>query len=171
MPASTSLSINDICPTPEPPPQGPDEPSTRTQSLGSPVADSSVPVSLTTAAMFVAVFVGVLFGLLAGRFRDTPIDIGGRLFGIVAYAMPAFFLGLLAQLVFGVWLGWLPTSDQSSPLTQALLTNHTPITDYVRPAVHAFPGYAFVIAVVIGILVGHFLWGPAGGKVLARARR
>ena len=45
----------------------------------------------------------------------------------------------------------------------ALLTNHRPISDYVRPAVHSYPGYAFVIAVVIGILLGHFLWGPARG--------
>jgi len=46
----------------------------------------------------------------------------------------------------------------------ALITNHTPITDYIRPAVHTYPGYAFAIAVVIGILVGHFLWGPAYGR-------
>jgi hypothetical protein len=46
----------------------------------------------------------------------------------------------------------------------ALLTNHTPITDYIRPAVHSYPGFAFVIAVVMGILVGHFLWGPAYGR-------
>jgi hypothetical protein len=46
----------------------------------------------------------------------------------------------------------------------ALLTGHTPITDYVRPAVHSYPGVAFVIAVVIGVLLGHFLWGPARGR-------
>ena len=46
----------------------------------------------------------------------------------------------------------------------ALLTNHEPVTDYIRPAVHSYPGIAFVIAVVIGILVGHFLWGPAYGR-------
>lgn len=45
----------------------------------------------------------------------------------------------------------------------ALLTGHTPITDYIRPAVHSYPGVAFVLAVVIGILLGHFLWGPARG--------
>jgi hypothetical protein len=45
----------------------------------------------------------------------------------------------------------------------ALLTNHTPITNFIRPAVHSYPGIAFVIAVVIGILLGHFLWGPAYG--------
>ncbi|MBV8480861.1 MAG: ABC transporter permease, partial [Actinobacteria bacterium] len=29
--------------------------------------------------------------------------------------------------VFGVWLGWLPTSDQAGPITQALLQTHTNI--------------------------------------------
>ena len=46
----------------------------------------------------------------------------------------------------------------------ALLTGNKPITDYIRPAVHSYPGYAFVIAVVVGILLGHFLWGPAYGR-------
>jgi hypothetical protein len=46
----------------------------------------------------------------------------------------------------------------------ALLTDHTPITDYIRPAVHTYPGYAFAIAVVVGVLIGHFLWGPAYGR-------
>jgi hypothetical protein len=46
----------------------------------------------------------------------------------------------------------------------ALLTGHTPITYYIRPAIHSYPGLAFVIAVVIGMLLGHFLWGPARGR-------
>jgi hypothetical protein len=50
----------------------------------------------------------------------------------------------------------------------ALLTHHEPITDYVRPAVHAYPGWAFVFAVAIGILLGHFLWGPARGRTSPR---
>jgi peptide/nickel transport system permease protein len=77
--------------------------------------------------MIVAIVVGVLIGLVAGRFRDTPLDVGGRLFGIVIYAMPVFFLGLMAQLFFGSYLGWLPVSDRASPLTQATLETHTNI--------------------------------------------
>ena len=46
----------------------------------------------------------------------------------------------------------------------ALLTNQTPISDYVRSAVHSYPGGALVIAVVVGMLLGHFLWGPAYGR-------
>jgi peptide/nickel transport system permease protein len=89
--------------------------------------NGAATLELTFFAMLVAIVVGVLIGLLAGRYRDTSLDIFGRLFGIVTYATPVFFLGLLAQLVFGVWLGWLPISDQASPLTQALLKTHTNI--------------------------------------------
>jgi hypothetical protein len=46
----------------------------------------------------------------------------------------------------------------------ALLTGHTPLTDYIRPAVHTYPGIAFAVATVIGGLLGHFLWGPAYGR-------
>jgi peptide/nickel transport system permease protein len=87
--------------------------------------NGAATLELTIAAMFIAITVGVGIGLLSGRFRDSPVDAAGRLFGIVIYAAPVFFLGLLAQLIFGVWLGWLPTSDQASPITQAELQTHT----------------------------------------------
>jgi peptide/nickel transport system permease protein len=89
--------------------------------------NGAATLELTFFAMIVAVVVGVLFGLLAGRYRDTWIDGGGRLFGIVIYATPPFFLGLMAQLFFGSYLGWLPTSDRASPLTEATLETHTNI--------------------------------------------
>jgi peptide/nickel transport system permease protein len=87
--------------------------------------NGAATLELTFFAMIVALVVGVTFGLLAGRFRDTWIDGGGRLFGIVIYATPVFFLGLMAQLFFGSYLGWLPTSDRASPITQATLETHT----------------------------------------------
>ncbi|HZT94909.1 MAG TPA: ABC transporter permease [Gaiellaceae bacterium] len=91
------------------------------------VENGGATLELTVAASFVAMVVGLVVGLLAGRFRDTWIDVSGRLFGIVAYAMPVFFLGFLAQLLFGIWLGWLPTSNQASPITQAFLPVHSHI--------------------------------------------
>ena len=89
------------------------------------VENGAATLELTFFAMIIAIVVGVTFGLLAGRFRDTWIDGGGRLFGIVIYAMPVFFLGLMAQLFFGSYLGWLPTSDRASPLVDATLETHT----------------------------------------------
>jgi len=54
--------------------------------------------------------------------------------------------------------------------TWALFTGNKTITDYVREAVHDFPGLAFVVAILVGIVLGHFLWGPARG-ILAPAPR
>jgi peptide/nickel transport system permease protein len=98
------------------------------RSVGSIIVENGgATLELTLAAGFIAVVVGVLVGLLAGRYRDTWIDVAGRMFGIVAYATPVFFLGFLAQLFFGVYLGWLPTSGQASPITQAFLPVHSHI--------------------------------------------
>lgn len=52
----------------------------------------------------------------------------------------------------------------------ALLTGNKPISDYIRAGVHSYPGVAFVIAVVIGMLLGHFLWGPEYGRTSPVAR-
>jgi hypothetical protein len=68
---------------------------------------------------------------------------------VFSWLVTAFFGVIFVLLVFETW---------------ALFTNNKPITDYVRPAVHSYPGFAFVIAVVVGILLGHFLWGPATGR-------
>jgi peptide/nickel transport system permease protein len=89
------------------------------------LTNGAATLELTFFAMVVALLVGVLVGLLAGRFRDTPVDVGGRMFGIIIYAMPVFFIGLMAQLLFGSVLGWLPTSGRASPITQATLETHT----------------------------------------------
>ncbi|TME75785.1 MAG: hypothetical protein E6H90_01220 [Chloroflexi bacterium] len=55
--------------------------------------------------------------------------------------------------------------------TWALFTGNKPISDYFREAVHAFPGWAFVVAILVGITLGHFLWGPATGALAPAPRR
>lgn len=87
--------------------------------------NGAATLELTIAALIVALGIGVVVGLLAGRFRDTWFDVTGRLFGIVTYAAPVFFTGLVAQLVFGKYLGVLPTSGQASPEVQAFLPQPT----------------------------------------------
>lgn len=39
--------------------------------------------------------------------------------------------------------------------TWAFATSHTPITYYLRAAAHAYPPVAFVLAVALGLVVGH----------------
>jgi peptide/nickel transport system permease protein len=83
------------------------------------VENGSATLELTLAAFLVALVVGVSIGLLAGRFRDTPIDLGGRLFGIVVYAAPVFFTGFLAQLFFaGGVFDFFPSSGRASPVVE-----------------------------------------------------
>ena len=51
--------------------------------------------------------------------------------------------------------------------TWALFTGQKPITDYVHETIHTYPGWAFAMAIVLGILVGHVLWGgpvPSSSK-------
>lgn len=55
--------------------------------------------------------------------------------------------------------------------TWALLTDNKTITDYFREAVHDVPALAFVIAILAGIVVGHFLWGPATGRLAPAPRK
>jgi NADH:ubiquinone oxidoreductase subunit 6 (subunit J) len=55
--------------------------------------------------------------------------------------------------------------------TWALFTGNKPISDYFREMVHAFPGWALVIAILAGITIGHFLWGPATGPLSPAPRR
>jgi peptide/nickel transport system permease protein len=89
--------------------------------------NGAATLELTVAAMFVAIVVGVPLGLLAGRMRDTWVDVSSRMFGIVIYAAPVFFLGLLAQELFGHVLHWLPTTSQADVLTQLDIKPHTNI--------------------------------------------
>jgi peptide/nickel transport system permease protein len=67
---------------------------------------------LTMFAMLVAVLLGILIGALGARYRDGPLDVGGRLFGVIIYAAPVFWLGILAQLLFANRWGLLPSGNR-----------------------------------------------------------
>lgn len=75
-------------------------------------------LTLTLSALLVALILGVPLGMLAGQHRDSVRDVVIRVFGIITYAAPVFFVGLLAQLLFAVKLGWFPTSDIATPVTK-----------------------------------------------------
>jgi peptide/nickel transport system permease protein len=73
-------------------------------------------LTLTVAAFLIALLVGIPLGLLAGRYRDSSPDALIRLFGILSYAAPVFFVGFLLQFYVAEPLG-LPTSGDASPIT------------------------------------------------------
>lgn len=122
--------------------------------------NGAATLELTFFAMIIAMISGVGIGLIAGRYRDTAADLGGRLFGIVLYAAPVFFLGFLAQLTFGKWLDWLPTSGQTSPIIGATLATHTnlllidTIIDRNWTAFQDVVRHLIMPSVVLGLVIG-----------------
>lgn len=81
-------------------------------------------VELAVCSMVVAVVVGIGIGALAASKPNTPLDVGGRLFGIFTYAVPMYWFGMLLQLVFAVQLRWFPLGTRF-PLTMAAPTGPT----------------------------------------------
>jgi peptide/nickel transport system permease protein len=63
---------------------------------------------LAVFSIIVAVVVGVTVGTISASRPGTALDVGGRLFGIITYALPMFWAGMILQLIFAVGLDLLP---------------------------------------------------------------
>jgi peptide/nickel transport system permease protein len=78
---------------------------------------SAFPATLELAiyATAIAVILGILLGVQASKkynsFRDHTI----RAYGILSYAIPVFYLGMVFQLIFGIGLHWFPTGGRTLP--------------------------------------------------------
>lgn len=81
---------------------------------------SAFPATLELAifSMLIAVGLGVLLGVRAARTYNSVQDHSLRAFGIITYAIPVFFLGMIFQLVFGIYLHWFPTGGRIFPTMQ-----------------------------------------------------
>jgi peptide/nickel transport system permease protein len=99
-------------------------------------------VELSLFGMLVATVVGVFTGAFAAQRRRSAADYGLRIYSIVAYAIPIFWLGLMFQLIFGVGLDWFPVADR--------------VDSWVRPD---------TITEVYGL--HRRLTGPTGEKIIA----
>ncbi len=80
-------------------------------------------------AFLIAVGVGIPLGRVAARHRDRLPDIFLRVTGVLFYAAPVFFVGLLAKLLFAIKLHWLPTSGRATPDTITHIANVSPRTN------------------------------------------
>ena len=65
-------------------------------------------LELVFSAMLIAILIGIPAGLAAAVWRDRWPDYVSRIVALGSISMPRFFLGLLLQLLFAMWLGWLP---------------------------------------------------------------
>jgi peptide/nickel transport system permease protein len=84
-------------------------------------------LTLTAGAFLVALVIGLPLGRLAGRYRDSGADAVIRVFSIVTYAAPIFWVGvLLVAFVAAHFPSW-PTYGIASAQTTYVVPSHTHI--------------------------------------------
>ncbi len=82
-----------------------------TQELGDRLPAS---LELLLTGMLMAIVIGVPLGVISARWQGKPLDVGVRTFSIVGVSMPAFFLGLVLQIIFFRNLHLLPLGGRIS---------------------------------------------------------
>ena len=75
-------------------------------------------LELSISAFIVSILIGIFTGVHSARKYNKPTDHILRLYGIVTYALFIPWIGLILQLIFGVYLGWLPTSGRIDTLME-----------------------------------------------------
>lgn len=123
----------------------------------------SATAELVLYSLIVALAIGVPLGMVAARRRDRAPDAALRVFAILGYATPVFFIGLMLKLIFSVNLGWLPVSGRistSGEITMGTITNPSPfyLLDALRlgslPLIADVLSHAILAGVALGLLTG-----------------
>ncbi|GAU86255.1 ABC transporter permease [Bosea sp. BIWAKO-01] len=65
-------------------------------------------IELTLVATGMGLLVGIPLGVVAAVNRNKLPDAGVRVFSLIGYAIPDFYLGALLLIVFALTLGWFP---------------------------------------------------------------
>jgi peptide/nickel transport system permease protein len=73
----------------------------------------SATFQLGLAAWIFATLVGIPLGVLSAVKRATIWDYIGRSFALFGQALPVFWVGIMAVLLFSVKLGWVPSGTKS----------------------------------------------------------
>jgi peptide/nickel transport system permease protein len=82
-------------------------------------------LELTLVGLLLTLLIGVPLGAYAASKRRTGRDFGIRLYGNVVYCIPVFWMGLMLQLIFGVWLDLLPIAGRTSARTFVSMFDRT----------------------------------------------
>jgi peptide/nickel transport system permease protein len=69
-------------------------------------------LELAGAAMATTIVLGIPLGILAAIRRRGPLDLLAQLVSLSGLSFPIFFFGLVLQLIFSRWLGWLPLAGR-----------------------------------------------------------
>ena len=94
-------------------------------------------LQLAGVAFLLTMFVGIPLGVLSAVKRDSVFDHCGKFFAVLGIATPSFWIAIMAILLFGAILGWLPTFGRGG------------IDHYILPAfVLSWGGMAGIVRLV-----------------------
>jgi peptide/nickel transport system permease protein len=96
-----------------------------------------LPATLKLGAVaWLIAFVGIPMGMISAVRRGGTFDYLVRGFSILGQALPSFWVGIVAILIFAVGLGWLPSSGRGDNWQEFILPSLTlgwlPLAAYVR---------------------------------------
>jgi len=87
-------------------------------------------LELLFSGMALAVIIGIPMGVLSARWQGKPVDVFVRTISIIGVSMPAFYLGLLLQILFFRRLDLLPLAGRFS--NELRFTNPiNPVTNFL----------------------------------------
>nr|MDO8044021.1 ABC transporter permease [Candidatus Baldrarchaeota archaeon] len=75
-------------------------------------------LELSIFAFIVSIIIGIFTGAYSAQKYNKPVDHMFRIYGIITYSLFIPWFGLILQLIFGVYLGWLPTGGRIDPLME-----------------------------------------------------
>jgi peptide/nickel transport system permease protein len=79
------------------------------------IARFPATLELSIFSGFFAIAFGLILGVISAGKYNSPTDHSIRLLAIVTYAIPVFFLGMIFQIIFAVWLRILPSGLRFDP--------------------------------------------------------
>lgn len=71
-------------------------------------------ILLATLSMAFAAIIGISLGIVSAIRQNTFIDYFSLALAVLLFSLPAFWFGLMAQIVFCLNLGWLPAAGVGS---------------------------------------------------------
>lgn len=78
-------------------------------------------VSIATVGVIVGLSVALPAGVISSVYKGNSIDNIATVTAFLGLSMPAFFIGIVLAVIFGVWLGWLPVFGYS-PIREGLIS-------------------------------------------------
>jgi len=71
-------------------------------------------LQLALAAFVISIVIGVPLGIITAVKVNTIWDSVSKVIALLGLSVPGFFIGLLAMIVFAIWLHWLPAAGSGT---------------------------------------------------------